>query len=129
MLVPGDIVWVRINNHVVGGETQKNRLWMVISTPTFNKGPLCVFMGVPLSTKIRLLEFKLPTHMAVMSNQVTYQDKHLPDELKALRVDRVALSGQVRTLSEQRIMARIGNAQMRAVDDARTGVSYNMDRF
>lgn len=127
-LVPGDIVWILLpNSHVVGSEQKKQRPWLVISPKRFNEGPLGLLIGVPLSKSQRILKSLAPGRVLVESNQITYADQHLPENLKLLRTKRIALCDQVRALSEQRVIAKPGQAQRKVYDDVRAGIAFNIE--
>ena len=126
-LDPADVVWIDLRFHTVGSEQQKNRPWIVVTSSRFNKGPLGIFQAVPLSSELKMLDLSLPSRIRVESKQLTYQDQNLPDHLKLHRVDRVALCDQIRTLSEQRILARAGQVQRRVLDSIRAGIAVNLE--
>jgi hypothetical protein len=67
--------------HVVGSEEEKTRPWVVVSSSRFNKGPLGLVVAVPLSRQLKMADITLPGRVRIDNQKITFQDKHLPDNL------------------------------------------------
>jgi mRNA-degrading endonuclease toxin of MazEF toxin-antitoxin module len=99
-------------NDTVGSEIEKDRPWMVVSIPSLNRGN-CV-VALPLSRHTG----KAGAHLIMVPLQEITMDGS--DE----KIDRVALTDQIRALDKRRFRRKMGHVSTRAVNSILLGLDY-----
>jgi mRNA-degrading endonuclease toxin of MazEF toxin-antitoxin module len=120
---PGDILRVKIDSRHVAGMEQADhgaspRPWIVISTRRAHKMPLNLVVAVPLTTKLHHLGAFREARFIVPAPDMTSTDPSWTP------MESLALTEQVRAISIERCICKIGEASSRTVSSLRAGVGY-----
>lgn len=120
---PGDILRVKIDpRHVAGTEQADHgsfpRPWIVISMRRAHRMPLNLVVAVPLTTKLHHLgAFREARFLVPVPDMTSTDPSWTP-------VESLALTEQVRAISIERCICKIGEASSRTVSSLRAGVGY-----
>jgi mRNA-degrading endonuclease toxin of MazEF toxin-antitoxin module len=109
----GEIWWLEPDPlDTIGSEQEKDRPWVMISTPRLNRGN-CV-VGLPLSTQLD----KACAHLIMIpGNQITREDGTEGQNC-------VALTDQIRALDKTRFRKKDGFISVRAINAILLGLDF-----